>query len=187
MKVLVACEFSGIVRDAFIERGHEAISCDLLPSERPGPHIQGDVRPLLRKPWDLVIAHPPCTYLSNAGWNWFGRDEGRALAFFEGLRFFRACLRANTERLAVENPLPHKVARLGMGEFDQIVRPWWFGHPSNKATCLWLKGLGPLVAAKVVPRSVWTRPTKKGWKGSTASSRSCTYEGIARAMAEQWG
>ena len=144
MRVLVACEFSGIVRDAFIERGHDAIS-------------------------------------------WFGREDGRPERFFEALRFFRLCLKANAPLIAVENPLPHKVARLGMGEPSLMVRPWWFGQLSNKAVCLWTYGLPPLVASHIVPRSLWTKPSKKGWMGATSARRSIAPVGIAKAMAKQWG
>ena len=110
MKVLVACEFSGIVRDAFIAKGHDAVSCDLLPTERPGPHIQGDVRELLREPWDLVIAHPPCTYITNAGVRHLHTDPERWPRLIEGVQFFKECLQANAPRAAIENPIPHKYA-----------------------------------------------------------------------------
>lgn len=138
MNVLVACEFSGIIRDAFSAKGHDAISCDLLPTESPGPHIQGDVTAELRKPWDLVIACPPCTYLSYAGtahWNKPGRAELRA----DALEFFKLCLAANAARVCVENPfgLPNQAVRPS----DQIINPFDFGEPIRKRTCLWLKGL----------------------------------------------
>lgn len=138
MKVLVACEFSGTVRDAFIARGHDAISCDLLPTESPGPHYQGDVTPLLQEPWDLVIAHPPCTYLSYAGtshWNKPGRAELREQA----MEFFMECYNANAPKVGVENPFgwPCQAFRRP----DQIVNPFDFGEPIRKRTCLWLRGL----------------------------------------------
>lgn len=138
MKVLIACEFSGIVRDAFIARGHDAVSCDLLPTESPGPHIQGDVVAELCKPWDLVIAHPPCTFLSYAGtahWHKPGRSEKRQ----EAMEFFMRCYRANAPRVCVENPfgLPCQQFRPA----DQIINPFDFGESIRKRTCLWLRGL----------------------------------------------
>ena len=186
MKVLVACEYSGIVRDAFIQAGHDAISCDLLPSESPlGPHIQGDVLPLLKEPWDLVIAHPPCTRLANSGVRWLAErnlwDDMRA-----GAEFFLACLNANAQRVAVENPIPHKYARELIGNYSQLIQPWQFGHGETKAICLWLKNLPKLKPTKIVsgrePR-VW----RMGPSADRAKERSRFYTGIAQAMACQWG
>lgn len=187
MNILVACEFSGIVRDAFIADGHDAISCDLLPTESPGPHIQGDVRPLLRKPWDLVIAHPPCTYLSNAGVSAFVDHPDRWERLYASIDFFSQCWTANAPLIAVENPLMHKYAAEHIGNYDQICRPWWFGHPSNKAVCWWLYQLPPLLATLTVPRQEWSKPSKQGWMGASAHSRSRFYPGMATAMAQQWG
>lgn len=141
MRVLVACEFSGTVRDAFLAIGHDAISCDILPTENPGPHIQGDVIPILREPWDLIIAHPPCTYLSYAGtahWNKPGRAEKRGKA----MAFFMECYNANSEKVCVENPfgLPCQEFR----QPNQKINPFDFGEPVRKRTCLWLRGLLPL-------------------------------------------
>ena len=184
MKVLVACEFSGIVRDAFLERGHDAISCDLLPTERPGPHIQGDVTPLLREPWDLVIAHPPCTHLSNARARWPVNFE----ALNTSIVFFKACQNANAPRIAVENPLPSKYARHFIGEPDCWVEPFQFGHAHKKRTGLWLCGL-PILLPKM--QGVGRFPT---WTGSVAGEgvrdakgRSRFWPGMAAAMADQWG
>jgi len=189
MRVLVACEYSGRVRDAFRALGHDAMSCDLLPSEAPGPHHQGDVLPLLREPWDLVIAHPPCTYLANSGVRWLDTMPGRRDAMHEAAAFFLACLDANAPRVAVENPVMHKYARalIGRGP-DFTVQPWQFGDPAKKRTCFWTRGLPPLR-----PTSTMTAddaraechlepPGPDRWK-----NRSRTYPSIARAMAEQWG
>ena len=141
MKVLIACEYSGVVRDAFLERGHDAISCDLLPTESPGPHVQGDVRELLREPWDLVIAHPPCTYLTVArGANYpDSKDVGEALDFFID------CQYANAPLVAVENPMMYLFCRNFVGDPDCTVHPYNFGDPWQKRTCFWLKGLAPLL------------------------------------------
>src|SRR6056297_904353 len=143
MKVLIACEYSGRVRDAFIALGHDAVSCDLLPSESPGPHIQGDVRELLREPWDLVIAHPPCTYLANSGVRWrVERGEWEQIA--EAAEFFRACLGANAPCVAVENPVMHRYGREAVGRGPNFtVQPWQFGDPLRKRTCFWVRGLPP--------------------------------------------
>ena len=135
VKVLIACESSGIVRDAFAAQGHNAWSCDLLPTERPGQHIQGDVRPVLRNRWDLVIAHPTCTYITNSGVRWLTNDAGRWLKLWDSCEFFRECLNANADMIAVENPIPHKYALRWIGEkYTQIIQPWQFGHGETKAT-----------------------------------------------------
>jgi hypothetical protein len=195
MKVLIACEFSGTVRDAFIEQGHDAISCDILPTEQPGPHYQGDVRYILNDGWDLMIAHPPCTYLANSGVSWLYRQEGRWEKMKEGALFFRDLLNADIPKICVENPIQHKYAREIIGEkYTQIVQPWQFGHPEQKATCLWLKNLPELQETQNViedmqklsdrerQRLHYLPPGKDRWK-----LRSKTYQGIANAMAEQWG
>lgn len=210
MRVLVACEFSGVVRDAFIARGHDAVSCDLLPTERPGPHIQGDVLDVLEAvslgcdSYDLMIAHPPCTYLANSGVRWlYGkhggteqRDETRWKAMGEGAQFFVALLYAPIARVAVENPVMHRYAReiVGSGP-TQTIQPWEYGHPDSKRTGLWLRGLPLLQPTNVLPR-----PERGHWENQTSSGqnklgpsadrwakRSATYPGIADAMAEQWG
>ncbi|MPV99850.1 DNA cytosine methyltransferase [Bombella apis] len=183
MKVLVACEFSGVVRDAFLARGHEAISCDLLPTEQPGPHYQGDVRDLLHYPWDIIIAHPPCTDLAVSGARHFPakKMDGRQYA---AASFFIELLSTPCPRVAVENPVS-VMSRL-FRKPDQIIQPWQFGHGETKATCLWLRGLPPLQPTKIVEgreQRVWKSPPGPDrWR-----ERSRTYQGIANAMAEQWG
>lgn len=186
MKVLVACEFSGIVRDAFTARGHDAISCDLLPTERPGPHIVGDVSGLLQDKWDLIIAHPPCTRLCNSGVRWLAeRDLWNGLN--EAARFFNLFLNAKAPRIAVENPIMHKYAveRIGR-KHDFSVHPWQHGHGETKETCFWAKNLPPLKPTKFVPGRLAAvhraSPGVDRWK-----ARSRTYLGIAEAMADQWG
>lgn len=191
MRVLVACEFSGIVRDAFAARGHDAWSCDLLPSERNGQHLLGDVWPHLNfQSWDLLIAHPPCTYLCNSGVCWlYGgkgkvRDPERWQAMEQGRDFFCKLWTAPIHRIAIENPIPHKYGRLPA--YTQIIQPWQHGHGETKATCLWLKNLPPLQPSNIVdgrkPRSHFESPGPDRWK-----ERSRTLTGIAAAMAEQWG
>ena len=181
MKVLVACEFSGIVRDAFIACGHHAMSCDLLPSERPGPHFQGDVSRMLTDFWDLMIARPPCTYLAVSGARWF---KDRQYEQAEALEFVRMLLNAPIPRIALENPVSVISSRIRKP--DQIIQPWQFGHGETKTTCLWLKGLPALKPTNIVdgrvPRVFREPPGADRWK-----RRSRTYTGIARAMAEQWG
>jgi site-specific DNA-cytosine methylase len=188
VRVLVACEYSGRVREAFRARGHDAWSCDLLPSEDGSPyhqHYQGDVLSLLRSVprWDLMIAHPPCTHLSVSGARHFEekRADGRQQ---EAIDFFMALTRAPIPRIAIENPVC--IMSSVWREPDQIIQPWQFGHGETKATCLWLKGLPPLRPTKIVAgrehRVHMMPPGPDRWK-----ERSRTYEGIAEAMAEQWG
>ncbi|MGQ0601751.1 MAG: DNA cytosine methyltransferase [Anaerolineales bacterium] len=190
MRVLVACEFSGIVRDAFRMRGHDAVSCDLLPTERDGPHIQGDVLDVLGDGWDLMIAHPPCTHLAVSGARWFrGKEAEQAAA----LDFIRALLGAPISRIALENPV--SIISTRIRKPDQIIQPWMFGHAEAKTTCLWLKGLSLLQPTEII-----TLPSKGRWQNQTPSGqnklgpsadrwklRSRTYAGIASAMADQWG
>ena len=195
MKVLVACEYSGTVRDAFIERGHDAMSCDLLPTDVPGPHYQGDVFDIIDESWDLMIAHPPCTYLCNSGVRWLHSQEGRWDQMMRGAEFFRRLITSNIPRIAVENPIMHTYAKAVIGRGpDQIIQPWLFGHKEKKATCLWLKGLPKLTPTTnlktetdAMPiaqqqRIAWQSPGKDRWK-----IRSMTFKGIANAMADQWG
>lgn len=183
MRVLVACEYSGRVRDAFAAAGHEAMSCDLLPTDAPGPHYHGDVRDVLDYPWDLMIAHPPCTHLSVSGARHFEakRLDGRQQA---AVSFVLMLSRARIPRICIENPV--SVLSSLWRKPDQVVQPWMFGHGETKATCLWLKGLRPLVPTDVVAgreaRIHRLPPTADRWK-----LRSETYAGIASAMAEQWG
>ena len=213
MKVLVACEYSGRVRDAFIAKGHDAMSCDLLDTDVPGPHYTGDIFDVLDDGWDLMVAHPPCTYLTNAGVRWlyqydkeakqtktdmFGhkvRDEARWENMRNGALFFRALMEADIPKIAVENPIMHGFASriVGRGP-DQVVQPWMFGHMETKGTGLWLKGLDPLVETdnvkadmmKLTPkernRIHHLPPSADRWK-----IRSTTFQGIADAMADQWG
>ena len=186
MKVLIACEFSGTVRDAFLARGHDAVSCDMLPTEAPGPHYQGDVRDILGDGWDLLIGHPPCTHLAVSGARWFPekrQEQEDALAFVSLL------LDAPIRRVCIENPVSIISSRIRKP--TQIVQPWQFGHPETKATCLWLNGLLPL---QPIVSGQWSEvegrearihkmpPSPNRWK-----ERSKTYPGIAKAMAEQWG
>ena len=189
MRALVACEYSGRVRDALIAVGVDAVSCDLLPTETPGPHIQGDVLALLREPWDLVIAHPPCTYLCNSGVRWLHERPGRWEKMREGAEFFLACLDANAPRVAVENPVMHRYAREIVGRRqDFSVQPWQFGDAAKKRTCFWTRGLPPLVPTSTMRAEDakadchLAPPGPNRWK-----ERSRTYEGIARAIAQQWG
>jgi hypothetical protein len=195
VRVLVGCEYSGTVRDAFLALGHDAMSCDLLPTDVPGPHHQGDVRDVIGDGWDLAVFHPECTYLCNSGVRWLSTDITRWPKMIDGAVFFRDLLNADIPRVAVENPIMHGHAAKIVGQRQtQIVQPWMFGHPENKATGLWLKGLPPLVAtddmrAAMVglPKSQTDRihyasPGPDRWK-----LRSTTFAGIARAMAEQWG
>jgi hypothetical protein len=181
VRVLVACEFSGIVRDAFIAAGHEAVSCDLLPSERLGPHMVGNVAAALHHHWDLLIAHPPCTHLAVSGARWF---KGKKREQSEALDFVRLLLAAPIARIALENPI--SVISSKIRKPDQIIQPWQFGHGEVKATCLWLKNLPKLVPTNIVagrtPRVHHASPGPDRWK-----ERSRTLPGIAQAMASQWG
>jgi site-specific DNA-cytosine methylase len=178
--ILIACEFSGIVRSAFAELGHNAWSCDLLPTEIPGQHYQGDVRDMLSKQWDLMIAHPPCTYLASSGARWWSskRDEQE-----QALDFVRLLMSANIRMIAIENPIGIMSTRIRKP--DQIIQPWQFGHGETKATCLWLKGLSILQPTNIVDgreqRIHRMTPSVNRWK-----ERSRTFTGIAKAMAEQW-
>lgn len=181
MRVLVACEFSGRVRDAFLALGHDAVSCDLLPTEVAGPHIIGDVRQVLELGWDLMIAHPPCTYLCSSGARWW---PGHLVSQGEAIEFVRYLMAAPIPRIAVENP----IGRLSTAirKPDQIIQPWQFGVGEVKATCLWLKGLPKLQATDIVsgrvPSVHFAAPGPERWR-----YRSRTYMGIALAMADQWG
>jgi hypothetical protein len=183
MRVLVACEFSGIVRDAFIARGHDAVSCDLLPSERPGPHHQRDVLDVIELDcigFDLMIAHPPCTYLAVSGARWFAeRQQEQA----EALAFVQALMDAPIPRIAIENPISIISSRIRKP--DQVLQPWMFGHGETKATCLWLKNLPLLQPTDIVAGRAQLvhrmAPSPDRWR-----ERSRTFTGIAAAMADQW-
>lgn len=181
MRVLVACEFSGIVREAFRAKGHDAWSCDLLPTEIPGQHIQGDVLEIINDGWDLMIAHPPCTHLAVSGARWFKektKEQEKALSFV------RMLMEADVYQIAIENPISIISSRIRKP--DQIIQPWQFGHGETKATCLWLKNLPPLKPTYIVDgrenRVHREPPGPDRWK-----NRSRTYRGIANAMADQWG
>ncbi len=180
-RVLIACEFSGIVRDAFTAEGHEAWSCDLLSSETAGNHYRGDVRDMLSEPWDLLIAHPPCTHLAVSGARWF---KYKVKEQAEALEFIKILLNAPVPRIALENPVSIISSRIRKP--DQIIQPWMFGHGETKATCLWLKGLPKLQPTDIVEGRegrVWKLPPSPDrWK-----KRSRTFPGIAKAMALQWG
>ena len=193
LRVLVACKYSGRVRDAFIRAGHYAASCDLLPSESPlGDHYQCDVRDLLDHGWDLMIAHPPCTYLSVSGMHWTTRGLRDPQLTEDALAFVQCLMDAPIKRIAVENPISIISSRVRKP--DQIIQPWWFGHDASKKTCLWLKNLPLLTPTDMLPGDAKTRrgnqtasgqnklpPSKDRWK-----IRSETYQGIADAMAAQW-
>jgi len=182
MKVLVACEFSGIVRDAFINRGHEAISCDLLPTEREGPHVQTDIRSILgQEQYDLLIAFPPCTHLAVSGARYFKdkkEEQKEALAFVQFL------MDASIEKICIENPI--SVISTKIRKPDQIIQPWMFGHEEQKSTCLWLKNLSKLIPTNIVKKRDKNAVLKHSPSNHRWKDRSRTYEGIAKAMAEQW-
>jgi len=198
MRVLVACEFSGTVRDEFIRAGHEAMSCDLLPTDIPGPHIMGDVIGVLGKGWDLMIAHPPCTYLTVSGNKWMKpefafRFPTRAQDRKDAIEFFMALWNSDIPRVCIENPIG--IMSTEFRKPDQVVQPWMFGHGETKATCLWLRGLPKLIPthrkndlfAPEEPKEREQRlhylpPSPDRWK-----ERSKTFKGIAKAMADQWG
>jgi site-specific DNA-cytosine methylase len=181
MKILIACEFSATVREAFAALGHDAWSCDLLESEKPGQHIIGDVRLVLSQGWDLMIAHPPCTHLAVSGARWFKEKQYEQA---QALEFVRDLLSADIPRIALENPISIISSRVRKP--DQIIQPYQFGHGETKATCLWLKNLPKLKPTQIVagrePRVHKMPPSPNRWK-----ERSRTYTGIAQAMAQQWG
>jgi hypothetical protein len=193
MRVLIACEYSGRVRDAFLAAGHDAMSCDLLPTDSPGPHYQGDVFDITGDGWDLMVAHPPCTYLSVSGMHWTTRGLRDPQLTEDALAFVQRLMDAPIERIAIENPISVISSRIRKP--DQIIQPWWFGHDASKKTCLWLKNLPLLQPTDMLPGDAKTRranqtasgqnklpPSKDRWK-----IRSETYAGIANAMAAQWG
>jgi len=196
MRVLVACEYSGTVRDAFIRAGHYAASCDLLPSDSPlGDHYQCSVMDIIDHEWDLMIAHPPCTYLTNSGVCWLHKDPSRWALLDEGAAFFKSLLEAPIPMKCIENPIQHKYAKERIGrKQNPVIQPWMFGHLEQKGTCLWLEGLPLLeptdnVKAQMLElpkrereRLHYLSPSKDRWK-----LRSATYKGIAEAMAQQWG
>lgn len=192
MRVGVICEESGIVRDEFIRRGHDAVSCDVVPSRSPGPHLLGDCRQFSWEGFDLLICHPPCTYLCNSGVRWLttpngGRNQRRWCQMEEAARFFQWMLNLPCPRVAVENPIMHRYAVEIVGRRqDQIVQPYQFGHGETKATCLWLKGLPKLQPTQEVPGRD-PRIHRMGPSATRSRDRSETYRGMAEAMAAQWG
>lgn len=183
MRILVACEYSGTVRDAFRNMGHDAVSCDLLPTDVPGPHHQGSVLDIIDDGWDMMIGFPPCTHLAVSGARWFAakRADGRQQ---QGIDFFMALANANIPKIAIENPVC--IMSTQWRKPDQIIQPWQFGHGETKATCLWLKGLAQLRPTDIVDgreQRIWKLPPSEDrWK-----IRSKTFQGIADAMAQQWG
>jgi len=192
MRVLIACEYSGRVRDAFIRAGHNAMSCDLLPTEAPGPHYQGSVLDIINDGWDLMIAHPPCTYLSNAGARWLyagGKlNQQRYETGLEAKQFFLALMNAKIPMIAIENPVPSKV--FDLPRYTQAIQPYEFGHPFKKKTCLWLKNIPKLNPTSIVETRESTKIPgnwfNKGGK-ERQKERARTFSGIAEAMANQWG
>ncbi len=192
MRVLVACEFSGIVRDAFSARGHDAWSCDLLPTESAGNHIEGDVLEVLADGWDLLIAHPPCTFLTNAANRWLYVDSGQSTVAerirhrADAIRFFQALQTAPVGKIAIENPQPHPYVISVVGRFHDKVQPWQFGDPETKGICWWLKNLPPLISTVI-------ETTREDVKHrlppgpERAKLRSKFFPGVAKAMADQWG
>jgi len=191
MKVLVGCECSGTVRDAFLNRGHDAVSCDLKPSKKPGPHYQCDVREIINECWDLAVFHPDCTHLAVSGARWFYKKQTEQK---EALDFVRLLMSVDIPKIAIENPV--SIISTHIRKPDQIVQPWMFGDPHTKTTCLWLKNLPTLEPTNVVSKGN-RHITKSGkslpeWynfppSDDRAEIRSKTFEGFARAMAEQWG
>lgn len=181
MKILIACEYSGTVREAFSKLGHDAWSCDILETEIPGNHLQCDVREILSDGWDMMIAHPPCTHLAVSGARWF---KDKKVEQAEALEFVRLLLNAPIEKIALENPI--SIISSHIRKPDQIIQPWQFGHGETKATCLWLQNLPKLQPTNIVEgreQRIWKMPPGENrWK-----ERSRTFEGIAQAMANQWG
>jgi site-specific DNA-cytosine methylase len=181
MKILIACEYSGTVREAFSKLGHDAWSCDILETEIPGNHLQCDVREILGEGWDMMIAHPPCTHLAVSGARWF---KDKKVEQAEALEFVRLLLDAPIQRIALENPI--SIISSHIRKPDQIIQPWQFGHGETKATCLWLQNLPKLQPTNIVEgreQRIWKMPPGENrWK-----ERSRTFEGIAQAMANQWG
>lgn len=191
MRVLIACESSGAVRDAFIRAGHDAMSCDLLPTDSPGPHYQGDVRDVIHAQWDLLIAHPPCTHLAVSGAAWFKdkKMDGRQAT---AISFFMEMIKADIPKICVENPVCIMFSLYRKP--DQIIQPYMFGHKETKATCLWLKGLSPLIATDDVKEETMALPEKERMRvhylppsADRWKERSKTFQGVADAMAAQWG
>jgi len=187
MKIGILGETSGRIRDAFLRRGHDAVSFDLLDTDVPGPHVKGDVLDADLTGFDLAICHPTCTYLCNSGVRWLHTEPMRWARMYAACGFFKAMLNLPVHRIAVENPVPHRYAVAEIGRlYDQTVQPWQFGDGFTKRTCWWLKNLPPLVPTNIVPgreaKCHRASPGPNRWK-----LRSETYPGMAEAIAEQWG
>jgi hypothetical protein len=192
VRVLVACEYSGVVRDAFIKGGHEAMSCDIIPTDVPGPHYQGSVLDILDQGWDLMIAHPPCTYISNAGARFLypGKilNKDRYAIGMEAVEFFMKLYNANIPKIAVENPIPSRI--FGLPQYSQTIQPYEYGHPFQKRTCLWLKNLPLLKPTNIVKKRESTKVAGNWFNAGgkdRQKNRAKTFQGIADAMADQWG
>ncbi len=196
--ILIACEFSGVVRDAFIKHGYDAISCDLLPTQSKGPHIQGNVIDIINNDWDMIIAHPPCTYLANSGVCHLKNngliDRNRWIKMTNATNFFKRILNNKCKYICIENPILHHYAIDKIGrKYDQLIHPWMFGHMEQKSTCLWLKNLPKLVETNNVKTEMMKLPIKERQKmhwlppsPNRGYLRIITYSGIAEAMATQW-
>jgi len=193
MKLLVACEFSQVVTNAFRDRGHDAYSCDLLPTDGdPEFHIQGDVMDHLDEEWDMMIAHPNCQYLCNSGVWALHKDKSRWAELDKATAFFKKLQDSKIPKICVKNPIPHKYAREVIGKYTQIVQPWQFGEDASKATCLWLQNLPKLLPTNIIKKGRYANQTPSGQNKLGPSKdrwklRSITYKGIAQAMAAQWG
>lgn len=184
MNILVACEKSGVVKAAFKAKGHTVISCDIQPGMGSRTHYQGDVKDLLQMPWDMVIAFPPCTFLCNSGVRWLFTEPGRWEKLENARIFFMLFYNLPCKKICIENPVPHHYANLP--PYTQIIQPFEHGHGETKKTCLWLKGLPPLVPRRVM-KGRENRIHKMSPSPSRSDDRSRTFYGIARSMAEQWG
>jgi hypothetical protein len=188
MKILIACEESQVVTEAFINAGHKAMSCDL---EHPGakglPHYQGNVIDILYNDWDMIIAHPPCDFLANSGVRWLHEDKTRWIKMVRAANFFKAFIYHPCPKVCIENPIQHCYAREHIPKYQQIIQPWMFGHTTKKATCLWLKGLPKLRPTEIIAKELRTADVHLEPPGpNRKKNRSRFYEGIAKAMAEQW-
>lgn len=182
-RCLVAFEFSGIVREAFLQEGFYAVSCDFRPTEKPGNHFKGDVREVLRYHWDIIIAHPPCTYISKAGICWLYKRPGRYRKMVRACAWWGRLLSHSANYLAIENPIPHRHAWLP--PYNQLCHPWQFGDEKSKATCWWLKGLPPLLPTEIRKKDTTWYHQRKGEPRQVTRSR--FHPGMSQAMARQWG
>lgn len=192
-RIIIGCEFTGVVRDAFKKEGWDAWSCDLLPTELPGNHIQGDILEVLDMGWDMMIAHPACTYLCNSGVRWLSEEPGRWNKMHDAVEFFNTLKSADIPKKCIENPIPHK---FGIGKtYSQIINPWEYGHKEMKPTCLWLDGLPLLIPTDIVGPPPEDKIERRKWQvihrmspgPNRGKERSRTYSGIADAFAKQWG